>query len=428
MKDRSATPGYHRAVVGAGQRVRRAGARARELPTITTAGSPAGGIFLWSRIAIWLAAAFAVLAFEPSRNPRAGLWDDPAYTRDLGLLTDVWARWDSVWFLRIAEQGYGAYPNDAAFFPLYPAMVGGLGRLLLGHYVLAGVLVSLAAGLAAFVLFYRLAEPRLGADGARRALVYLAVFPASFFLQAVYSESLYLLLAVAVFLLAERGRLLEASLVAGLALLTRPSAAALLPALALLAWQARGPRGLTTLVAAPAVFIAYPLFLWWRIGDALAFTNAQEHWGRELSPVGPLGGLWEGGRAALAGARQLAVGNEGRVYWERVTDFEPTHVAVVNITAFVFLALFATLTVVAWRRLGAPYGLFCAVSLALPLSFPSEDWPLQSLPRFGLTVFPFFLALAVLGGRPRAHTAVVATSALFLGVAVTQWALWQWVA
>jgi hypothetical protein len=44
-------------------------------------------------------------------------------------------------------------------------------------------------------------------------------------------------------------------------------------------------------------------------------------------------------------------------------------------------------------------------------------------------VFPFFLALAALTtGRPRLHTALVACSSLLLGIAVTQWALWQWVA
>jgi hypothetical protein len=53
---------------------------------------------------------------------------------------------------------------------------------------------------------------------------------------------------------------------------------------------------------------------------------------------------------------------------------------------------------------------------------------LLSLPRFGLTIFPLFLALASLGGRPRAHTAIVAVSSLLLGVSVVQWALWQWVA
>jgi len=52
------------------------------------------------------------------------------------------------------------------------------------------------------------------------------------------------------------------------------------------------------------------------------------------------------------------------------------------------------------------------------------DW---AMPRFGLAVFPLFLALAVIGGRPRVHTAIVGVSAVLLGVAVTQWALWEWV-
>ena len=62
------------------------------------------------------------------------------------MLVDVWARWDSVWFLRIAENGYGAAEEAAAaFYPLYPLLVGLLGRVLFGHYVLAGVLISLSA-------------------------------------------------------------------------------------------------------------------------------------------------------------------------------------------------------------------------------------------------------------------------------------------
>ena len=83
---------------------------------------------------------------------------------------------------------------------------------------------------------------------------------------------------------------------------------------------------------------------------------------------------------------------------------------------------------IAWRRFGAPYGLYAVLSLAIPLSYPSSRWPLLSLPRFGLVIFPLFLALAVVGHRPRVHTVIVASSAVFLGIAVTQWALWQWVA
>ena len=69
------------------------------------------------------------------------------------------------------------------------------------------------------------------------------------------------------------------------------------------------------------------------------------------------------------------------------------------------------------------------MSLAIPLSYPSTRWPLLSLPRFGLVIFPFFLALAAItAARPRLHTLLAATSALLLGIAVVQWALWQWVA
>jgi hypothetical protein len=397
--------------VGAGQRVseRRAPRLDIRLPK---APNPAPEIFAWSRAAIWIAALLALYWFEPNRHPDADRWDTPRL-HELGAAVDVWARWDSDFFLRIAEDGYDR--ASAAFFPLYPAVVALLGRALLGHYVLAGVLASLAAAFVAFVLLYRLAEERLGADGARRAVLYLAVFPTSLFLQAVYSESLFLALALAGFLLAERRRFLGAGVLAGLALLTRPAGLALLPALALFAWRAPDrPRALAALGAAPALFAVFPLVLWAQIGDPWAFLDAQERWQRHLSPAGPLGGIWEGVRAVVE--RETPAGAA------------PMHAAAVNAQGLTALVLFAALTVVAWRRFGAPYGLFAALSLALPLSVPSDRWPLLSLPRFGLVVFPFFLALAALGGRPRVHAAILACSALLLGVAVTQWALWQWVA
>ena len=413
-----------------GQRVRDAPAAASQPARQRRGLSPAVEVFLWSRAVIWAAAVFALLVFEPNRHPRAAEWDDPAVTRDLGLLTDVWARWDSVWFLRIAEEGYGSVERAAAaFYPGYPAAVGLLGRLFGGHYVTAGIVVSLAAALGAYVLLYRLAEGRLGAEGARRAVLYLALFPMAFFLQAVYSEALFLLFTLAAFLAAERGRFLGAGVLTGLALLTRPAGFALLPALALLAWrEPRRGRALASLAAAPALFALYPLYLWREVGDPWAFMRAQGIWTRHLSPAGPLGGIWDGLRAGWAGLRQLASGSDSHVYWSAVQNSDPDRVAALNLQGLAFLALFILLTAVAWREFGAPYGLFCAASLAIPLSVPSERWPLLSLPRFGLVVFPFFLALAWLGRDPRAHTAIVAVSALLLGVALTQWALWQWVA
>lgn len=367
------------------------------------------GIYVWSRAAIWLGAIFAFYWFEPNRNPRAGRWDSPLI-HDLGSFTDIWARWDSVFFVRIAEHGYDR--ASAAFYPLYPALVAGLGRVFFGHYVLAGIVISLAACLGAFALLYGLAEEKLGPEGAWRAVLYLAVFPMALFLQAVYSESLYLLLVLAAFVTAERGRFALAGLLSGLAILTRITGVALLPALAVIAWRSRNrTRSLAELALALPVVAVYPLVLWQQVDDPWAFWNAQDEWHRHLSRAGPFGGIW----AAL-------------VHWTP-SHAEFQHAIAVNAEGLVALTIFIPLTVVAWRRFGAPYGLFAAVSLAIPLSYPSTRWPLLSLPRFGLVIFPFFLALAAMtAGRPRLHTFIAATSALFLGIAVVQWALWQWVA
>jgi hypothetical protein len=399
--------GYDHGAVGVGQRLREDRAARRDL-RVERVSSPALGIFLWSRAAIWLAAIFSFLWFEPNRHPNAARWDSPLL-HELGFGTDVWARWDSVFFLRIAEHGYDR--TSAAFGPLYPGLVWLVGHAFFGQYVIAGIAVSLAAALGSFILLHRIAEERLGVDGARRTVLYLAVFPMALFLQAVYSESLFLLLVLAAFVLAERERFGGAGIAAGLAILTRVAGIALLPALALLAWRQRDRlRAFAGLALSLPIAGVYPLILWRQVGDPWAFAHAQDRWHRHLSHAGPLGGIWN----AL-------------VHWTP-SGAGVHHAVAVNAEDLAFLLLFIPLTVIAWRRFGAPYGLFAAISLAIPLSYPSARWPLLSLPRFGLVIFPFFLALAVLGGRPRMHTAIVACSALFLGVAVAQWALWQWVA
>jgi Mannosyltransferase (PIG-V) len=367
-------------------------------------------IFVWSRLGIWLAALFAYLWFVPHPPPLAesyaGNWDRPEF-HDLGWALDVWARWDTEWFVKIAQHGYDAAPGAPAFYPLYPSLIGLVAAPLLGHYVLAGVVIALIAAYASFVLFYGVAKERLGEDGARRALLYLAISPFALFLQAAYSESLFLMLALLAFVFAERGSFAAAGIAAGLALLTRNSGLALIPPLVLIAWPSW--RAIARLVPGLAIFALFPLVLWSELGDPFAWIGAQKQWERELSPAGPLGGIWL-----------------GLTHWHPVnTDL--LHAITVNAECWAFLILYAFLAVVAWRRFGAPYGLFAVLSLALPLSVPSQRWPLESIPRFGLVVFPLFLALATLGERPRAHTTIILVSAVLLGISIVQWTQYQWV-
>ena len=360
--------------------------------------APALWLFLWSRAAIWLLALATLAAFGWKPQARYAEWDS-ARLHDLGSAADVWARWDSDWFLRIAENGYSWPSSTPAFFPLYPALVAAAGRVLGGHYVLAGVLLSLAAAAGAFALLYRLTATRLGEETARHAVLFLAVAPTSLFFGAVYSESLFLLLAVATFLAAERGRFWKAGALAGLALLTRSAGVALLPALAVLAWRAPDRRrALAGVATAPLLFAVYPLLLAIWIGRPLAFLDAQKIvWERHLSPAGPIGGV-------IAGVQD-----------RQVLDLAVAAAVIV-------------LGAVAWRRIGVAYGLYTLTSVALPLTFVSDKDALLSMQRFVVVAFPAFMALATIARSRRAVALTAAILGAGLCVYVVRWALWYWVA
>ena len=259
--------------------------------------------------------------------------------------------------------------------------------------------VSLAAGAVAFTLLHRLSLLRLDRDAAFRTVLFLAVAPMSLFFGVAYSESLFLALAVGCFLAAERGRLGWAAALAGLALLTRPQGAALLPALAVFAWRARPAWTYAVgLLAVPlGMFLAYPLTLWLWVGEPLAFLEAEDQWGRHLSWLGPLAGV-------------LRAGRDG------------------DVVELAFAAVMGTLAVAAWRRLGPAYGLYALAVLALAAAAPSDRLGgLYSFPRLSLVAFPCFMALGALVRDRRSTVALASASAALLGVYVLRWALWYWV-
>ena len=91
-----------------------------------------------------------------------------------------------------------------------------------GNPALAGVVIANISCLGAFALLRVLVEREYGRVVARRALLYLAIFPLSFFLAAAYSESLFLLLSLATFLALSERRWLLVGVLAALTTLTRP--------------------------------------------------------------------------------------------------------------------------------------------------------------------------------------------------------------
>src|ERR687894_1125891 len=203
-----------------------------------------------TRVAVLLVAVFAALSFGPASGglarENALKFDEPELTHALAdpVLAPL-ARWDSVWYLRIADSGYGDSPPRAAFFPLYPLLVRAVATPLGGSegaLLAAAFLVSLAAFVGALVLLHRLAELELGRRLARPVLLLLALFPAAVFFGAPYAESLFLLLAVGAFYAARTGHWAWAGACAGLASATRSAGLVLLVPLAFLWWRAQGRR------------------------------------------------------------------------------------------------------------------------------------------------------------------------------------------
>ena len=313
----------------------------------------------------------------------------------------TWSQWDAGWFLHIAEHGYSADSQAPAFYPFYPALLRVASELLQDHAVVAGVLLALPLTLIAFVLLHALALRQVGEEAALRAVAYLALFPYAFFLQALYSETLYLALAIGAFLAAERRYFLVAGSLAGGAMLARPLGPAVLVGIAILAVGSRYPRqALAQLVIAPALFLVFPLVLMLEGRGPFAFLHAEDEW-RDVSPFSAFYGTFRATQEAWRGLKELAPGTSGGEY-----------LALVNVTALLSLVVFAALSIAAWRRLGSAYGVYCMLSLAVPIVATTAPYPLASMQRFVLTLFPCFITLGALPIGRAAHRALLTLCAL----------------
>ena len=221
-----------------------------------------------------------------------------------------WTTFDSLHFLSIAGRGYTA--KTTAFFPLYPLILRPLGPDEV-RMALAGVLISDLAFVGALWIFWHLTRETYGEKVARRGVWLLAFFPVGAFSMAVYSESLFLVLALGAFWCARHQKWVFAGVLAALAALTRNYGPVLSLALAF-EWQrsrekekASAGRSFSTsaapflaIVAPLGAFLGVQLFAA-RFGGALAGVASQGNYFR--APTFPLVPLWRDGIGILSGAQ-----------------------------------------------------------------------------------------------------------------------------
>jgi hypothetical protein len=130
-----------------------------------------------------------------------------------------WANWDGGHFRGIAENGY-ANSFQVVFFPLYPLLIKAL--MFLGINSLSGgLIISYTSSIVALFFLYKLVLIDYREEIAKKAVFLLLIFPTGFYLISVYSESLFLSLAISSIYFARKKNWLLASVLAGLSAATR---------------------------------------------------------------------------------------------------------------------------------------------------------------------------------------------------------------
>ncbi len=341
-----------------------------------------------------------------------GITGTGATTRDFPPFLNMWMRWDAGWYQAIAERGYSfstTAQSAAAYFPLYPIAM----RVLVwmgANVFIAGILVTAASGLAGFCLFWVWAKERTDRPTADAATQLFLLWPFAFFLYgAIYSDALFIALAVGAFLFLERGNLLASVALGTLATATRPVGPALVLGLLVrrIELQSRAGVGLALKDFAPllcgAGIAAYMAFLYAKFGDPLAFLKAQGAWRQEPG--------WSSLLKLPFLGRVVHQGSYG--------DFllPALHLAM----AVGFLALAAPTA----RLLGMGYAVYVVAVLAIPLAV-SRDF--IGLGRYCLAAFPCFLTIAErLQRSAKAQKAWLITSALALVVMVCEFAIGHYI-
>ena len=193
-------------------------------------------IFLVVRIGLTLVALAAVALVPLNDTTDVPGWPAPAIEQGAGNIGSAFERWDALWFLRIAEDGYAEDDGSAAFFPLYPMAVRAVSTVIGGHPLPAALLVSNVAFLLALTVVYLLTRVEFDDETARRSTLYMSVWPTAFFFIAPYSESLFLVLAAGSVLCARLGKWPLAGILGALAGATRSIGIVLVGVLAVEAW------------------------------------------------------------------------------------------------------------------------------------------------------------------------------------------------
>lgn len=277
-------------------------------------------------------------------------------------------KWDSFWYLDIAQNGYSFKGTEKlsniVFFPIYPFLIRTTSFLAGGNFVLAGWILSCLFLLLALFYFFKLVKEFHPEVNPYSPLILLLIFPTAFFLNAVYTESLFLFLSLATFYYGLKKRFLWSGIFGLLASLTRVTGVLLfIP----LIWEylknynfnLRQSLNLKVLplFLIPLGTLTFFFYHYLKFGDFLLFFKVQNWWGRAFT---------------LNKDHFLLFSNPAKV----------------NFLLDIFFTIFILIVVyLVFKNLRISYGLYMLATIAMILSTGT----LMSFGRYVLVLFPIYI-------------------------------------
>ena len=327
-------------------------------------------------VAVWLVIVniFALMALNRLNiAPDTALeWMSPETykVRQSWNIIDLHNRWDAYWYLDIAQNGYYLRGEDGqanvVFFPLYPLLMHMVGFVVGGNLVLAGWIVSSVFLALAAVMLTRLTQEFHADIDPILPVVFLLVYPTAFYLNVVYTESLFLFLSLAMVYCALRRNFPMAGVWAAMASATRVAGVFLFVLLFIEFVQANGWRALLTrrvwpLALAPLGALGFFIYHWIAFGNFFLFLKVQNTFGRDFG---------------MAVSNYFVIRNNPDMVH---TMLDLSYAAAVIILGFIAL-----------RQFRPSYGVYMLVSLGIELS---SGTPL-GIARYSMVLFPIYFTAA----------------------------------
>lgn len=311
------------------------------------------------------------------------------------------ANFDGIHYLSIAGEGY---KDNGRFFPLYPLAIhftsffAGTGNPFGAIQFFTGLILSNIFFLINLFVLYRLVRLDYSDNIAKLSVLFLTVFPTSFFFGSIYSESLFLLLALLSFYYARKSSWLKSSIFALLLATTRLTGIIILPVLIIEFFQQNKKdfslQKALPLLMIPLGFLSFVFYNYFTWKDAFYFIKSH---------------------GDIANSRSVesivlipqTLFRYIKILFSLSPSVHEWWIAVLELGIFFFVV---SLLFVAWKKkIHSSYILFSTLCFLLP----TLSGTFTGLPRYALTLFPIFITLALIKSKI-VHFAYIGISIVLL--------------